>query len=723
MGSGSNTTDAKNFKDIYPHSACFDIYIRPVTGKDNETGRLGAEIDYAENPYFFLGRIYRQGKSPENQRNGIKITNLPWGQYEIVIDPQPKLGNFFQTGNSSYDLGAADYSGTDYLKKNLSGLEWLGLEPESGDIYAIAHPVTFNNGQPKIYWLFENPTHTIYDTGWDWFGSGETIKLSVEGGSLADISRVEEDLDVDYLKRSLSTESAPYLTVTNVSEQVDLAKIGLPEEETIEVQSVPGIALIAMKVKASERMQQSPQANFLISAGKKIKNHWASGIAEATNNYVLTDSSADFFEDAPSIAETDLYLRNLSKGTSSKVQTVNTTSLQTINALEWEAEDRYLLYTVQASSYFPDVFCDLLTAKVGGVGNYIDPDEMIDYDSIVASRKFCVERDFYYDEALTEKTSWAQWASKNAVASLLYPARISGKLGLKPESATEPPTAIFNDSNIIRDSFSESYVPWYDQDVNRLTMTYLDGRYKRFDAVSFTVMSDLAYLNEDTLITEESLDLPSITHEKQALQVAGLYMKSRVLQFRNISFTTSPHGLFVNPGDLIIVQSKSTEYDYEVNGYVYRADTYNGVSQPIRLSRKTPLTFTEVYSLSIWHKNTGNIEYDLPFTAFVNSADEDNVWINVTSLSEEILPGDYIVIGMDITEDSMYRVSQISFSEEGQIKIDATLWDSRVTDISDLLYSPIRKTMIWVTEGVDSDNWTTLIESEFSPLEDYTFPF
>jgi len=254
-------------------------------------------------------------------------------------------------------------------------------------------------------------------------------------------------------------------------------------------------------------------------------------------------------------------------------------------------------------------------------------------------------------------------------------------------------------------------------------MTYLDGRYKRFDVVSFTVMSDLAYLNEDILITEESLDLPSITHEKQALQVAGLYMKSRVLQYRNISFSTSPHGLFVNPGDLIIVQSKTTEYDYEVNGYVYKANTYSGVSQQIRLSRKTPLTFTENYSLSIWHKATGNIEYDLPFASFVNPEDEDNVWINVSSLAEEISLGDYIAIGMDVSEDSMYRVSSVSFSEDGQIKIDGTLWDSRVTDISDLLYSPIRKTLVWVTEGVDSDNWTTLLERDFSPLSDYTFPF
>jgi hypothetical protein len=214
------------------------VYLRPITGKDNETGRLGAEIAYADNPYFFLGRVYRQGKSPENQRNGLKITGLPWGQYEIVIDPQPKLGNFFETGQSYYDLGANDYIGTDYLKKNLYDYEWLGLTSESGDIFAIAHPVTFEGGQPKIYWLFENPTYTFYDTGWDWFGSGETIKLGVEGGSIVDPARVEEDLDVDLLKRSLSTESSPYLTVTTVSEQVDLAKIGLPEEETIEVQSV-----------------------------------------------------------------------------------------------------------------------------------------------------------------------------------------------------------------------------------------------------------------------------------------------------------------------------------------------------------------------------------------------------------------------------------------------------------------------------------------------------
>lgn len=375
---------------------------------------------------------------------------------------------------------------------------------------------------------------------------GNQVRLDMEGFRIEDVARVRNLIDKG-TKFSTAAENGPTGQISSINERITSG----PDPR------YPGLALAHTKLIAGPRIQNSPSRRWHIAEGSSIRNHVAAGIVTTgSSGGTLIDVNARFVIKGIQVG---YIVRNLTKRIQGVSTAVTNTTMTLPNTVTFSAGDRYVVYFNDASTYFPDLYVNRLIAE-DGLGEWIDGDRFIDYQSIVAARDFCVLNQFFWD-GRTDEGLFEEWANEAAPQSLLYATLINGVYGLIPECPSAP-TAIFNEHNV--SSYETSFVPWPDSLINTLLLTYTgrDGRKEQ----RLVQTADAAAALETEVI--QSIEMPGITRQAQADRVGSVTLNGLRKQRRTITIETDIEGVYVQPADLIKTQHVITEYDNRYSGQV-----------------------------------------------------------------------------------------------------------------------------------------------------------
>lgn len=482
-----------------------------------------------------------------------------------------------------------------------------------------------------------------------------------EGGQLVDFSQA---LNPGNKKQWGQQGSAP-AQVSSVNEIVYPATLGQPR-----VVSYPKLSGAGLIAKASSQLQGTPQGEWLVTQGySKMKVLVWSGSCTQTHPSLLIDQIRGI-----GLLTNGIIIRNLDRRIQATITGIDyTNSIVVTNpAISWTRGDRWVAWYEGCSNYFPDIYLDTLTNPEGGLGNLIDADFYVDYNSIVDSKYFCIANSFFWDGVIDKPIPWLQWATRESLGSLLFPSKINGSFALLPE-VQRSPVGLFNASNVY--DFVEEFAER--QELNTVIVTYLDGSDGLFKQTSVTIMTDDAY-SGSVQIVEETLQLDSVTNFNQAARVGQVYLKTRLLQDRAISFKTGIQACYLQPGDLILVQHQFTEFDKECSGFALES-TYNaGGFYIVLLSAETDAGIVPgIYNCACWHLENGYLENSL--SAY--SVDYSGVIkLHIYGANQAILPpsenrsGDYISIGKNVTQERTYKVNMVNPGSDGSIEVQAVKW-------------------------------------------------
>jgi hypothetical protein len=238
------------------------------------------------------------------------------------------------------------------------------------------------------------------------------------------------------------------------------------------------------------------------------------------------------------------------------------------NTLLFEAGDEIVVYRMQASCYFPDLYVDRLINPLDGLGNFVDRDHFIDYPSIVKARQFCVRNNFYFDGVIGGDTSFEQWATATAPSSLLFCTVFEGKYALVPQEDSDSNPFLFNDSNTIK--YAENGVPWQQQATNTVLVKYqtFEGRERQIK------ISTQAAANKIEPEIAQTISTQGVTSKTQAIKVGQVSLKSLKNQDRTCQIVSDvSRGLYVRQGDFIRSQHTVIEFGDQENGFVMTAQT------------------------------------------------------------------------------------------------------------------------------------------------------
>ena len=579
----------------------------------------GDSIPYSENNWVFLKRIFIREKSENAKQFRIEIENLKYGRYYVKLKP------FSTAPDSTSDTIKLDCSGEDAVYSTSANI------------------------------------------------NGNIVRLKGEFSGQPTNKMMRDSINYDEFKRIVSSESGAPLRITTISEVVNPDTISKPS-------NYAGVAVVGVRVKASDRISTAPEMSFFVSEGRKIRNLLHYGVQQATTTQsTIIDTSIDY-STINEIVNGTTKVRNLDTKLEGTVTGISNNRPTT--TISFSPKDRFIIYNYEASNYFPDIYVDWLINPEGGLGAVIDGDNDIDYDSIVKARRFVKENEFYWDGVLSEVENFSARVTKDASLSLLYPFSPNGLFGLTTEDENRLPIAVFNASNILKDSFEESVLPWQESQINQVIVVFTDGTDNQKPLTAVVARTD-ALVAKQVKLNSITIEAPSISNPEQAKKVAGVTLNSKRYQDKIVKFKTATQGLFLAPGEAILVQHTATEYDYDISGYVTEVGVYDITTQTQRilLSRQPSNFITSDYKATIQLQETNTVLENLTFTLVQENG---FYYLNIENLPSPISLYDPVVIGRAVIEDKVYRIQNLAISENGEISISAVLWSNKLFDFSDL---------------------------------------
>lgn len=579
----------------------------------------GDPIPYSENNWVFLKRIFIREKSENAKQFRIEIENLKYGRYYVKLKP------FSTAPDSTSDTIKLDCSGEDAVYSTSANI------------------------------------------------NGNIVRLKGEFSGQPTNKMMRDSINYDEFKRIVSSESGAPLRITTISEVVNPDNISKPS-------NYAGVAIVGVRVKASDRVSTAPEMSFFVSEGRKIRNLLHYGVQQATTTQsTIIDTSIDY-STINEIVNGTTKVRNLDTKLEGTVTGISNNRPTT--TISFSPKDRFIIYNYEASNYFPDIYVDWLINPEGGLGAVIDGDNDIDYDSIVKARRFVKENEFYWDGVLSEVENFSAKVTKDASLSLLYPFSPNGLFGLTTEDENRLPIAVFNASNILKDSFEESVLPWQESQINQVVVVFTDGTDNQKPLTAVVARTD-ALVAKQVKLNSITIEAPSISNPEQAKKVAGVTLNSKRYQDKIVKFKTATQGLFLAPGEAILVQHTATEYDYDISGYVTEVGVYDITTQTQRilLSRQPSNLITSDYKATIQLQETNTVLENLTFTLVQENG---FYYLDIENLPSPISLYDPVVIGRAVIEDKVYRIQNLAISENGEISISAVLWSNKLFDFSDL---------------------------------------
>lgn len=313
-----------------------------------------------------------------------------------------------------------------------------------------------------------------------------------------------------------------------------------------------------------------------------------------------------------------------------------------------------------STSYAPEIFLDTVLDEENGIGAYANING-IDLPSLGLAMKFCKANNYHMDCVIAEPQSWREFWATVAPFSLLEFAKIGGREALLPAvpydtygkvSRIITISALFNQGNILEDSYKEEFIDYGDNTEDLIaTIVYRGTEDDDSFASNTSVELRLRDANEASCI-RQTFDLSNfVSRRVQAIHYGMLLCQQRRYARRAVEFKTFPTESPVAPGSYIYVQTDQNQWDSLTSGVIEANGQLNlPLSEGIESASRQAL----IYKGGQGVKNLGTI-------SITNNASQ-------ALLAYE---GWLIVLGNQLTSKRVFRVTEVTMEEEGEVTIKA----------------------------------------------------
>lgn len=326
------------------------------------------------------------------------------------------------------------------------------------------------------------------------------------------------------------------------------------------------------------------------------------------------------------------------------------------------SDDGSIAASVSSSTSFaPEIFLDTILDKTNGIGTYAD-ENGIDKTRLGLAQKFCRANNYFMDGVIAEPQSWREFWSSVAPFSLLEFARIGGRETLIPAVPYDvfgkvtrniSISALFNQGNILEDSYKEEFLDYGDNTQDLIaTIIYRNTENDNVFPGNTSLTVKLANAIESASV-RQTFDLSNfVTRRQQALHYGMLLCQQRRLSRRAVEFKTFPTESPIEPGSYIYVQTNQNSWDDLRSGIVEEGGRLNTplIEEPI----------TGLYTILLYSGNPRDNITKLSASVF-----------NSQSSSLASYKGWLFVLGTSVTSKRVFRVTEVSMEEEGEITVRA----------------------------------------------------
>lgn len=372
-----------------------------------------------------------------------------------------------------------------------------------------------------------------------------------------------------------------------------------------------------------------------------------------------------------------------------------------------------------------NIVYDLLTDELYGLGLYVKA-EQIDLASFQEFANWCDERVNYeewnpnlgvyetkshkryeFNIVLDEAKRSAEIISRivESCRSILYWS--GSKIRISVDKPTDTITQMFTMSNIVADSFEESYIGLSDIPGQvEITILDADDDYKKTTIVAV----DKSRVDEAT--ESKSIELYGFTDKVRAKREALYAMKKLRATKKTIKFASSIQAIICEVGDLILFQHDIPQYGF--GGHVVSAGT-NTVTVNVPLT----LVANHSYRLRIRRKDNTYVLYTIAPTQTVTTSTIDcGMAVDINIARGDIFQFGEIISGTSM-EAKPFRVTSISKGEEYKVNIEAEEYNASVYDedetveIKEINYSALGTVAQYNVNGIEPnpDNRTATDET------------
>ena len=316
-----------------------------------------------------------------------------------------------------------------------------------------------------------------------------------------------------------------------------------------------------------------------------------------------------------------------------------------------------LLDDIYASSNnFADLVYWILTDARAGLGDYISH-SLVDREEMRKTARFLANYKLFFDGAIEDRRNVRQLISELAPNFLCNFVVKNGKFSLVPALPCDdagnangykvPISAIFSDGNIIEDTFQVTFLEAEERREIQSSLRYRTNRYMQLPEEHSV---KVRWLNTGNVSPENSVDLTAYcTTREHAEMVGRYYLAIRRHVDHTVSFTTTPEGLSLGPGDYIKVFTQANPYSPSANG-VIRSDG-------------ALLSATELSDGSypvVLHR--------------VGSETVENATIAVEGgrVADPTMANAIFTLERSSTEEHVYLVEQLTLNEDGLVEVSAS---------------------------------------------------
>ena len=311
---------------------------------------------------------------------------------------------------------------------------------------------------------------------------------------------------------------------------------------------------------------------------------------------------------------------------------------------------------------FPDVFQDLLTNDRFGTGEFFDIAQ-IDTASFTAANAWTESRNYFFDGAISEKINLRTWGAERARDFLLDLSVSGGKFKLEPTirfGEAEPIAAMYSSGNIIEDTLQVNYLDTQDRLDPIVSVRWREER-RDSSIDSKGLFPQIREFNVRRKGVSENapviqVDLSNFcTSYDHALDRGKLECQSKRYITHAVTFKTVPSQTGIQAGSIIKLAVETVTYEQPQNG---------AISNTGEVTSWAPIADGS-YTALIWDGNTLSTQTlvitDGKAPAFANS-----------------------VFSIETTNSKAdtYKVSSVSFDEDGNVDVEALYWPTNDSGIS-----------------------------------------
>ena len=343
----------------------------------------------------------------------------------------------------------------------------------------------------------------------------------------------------------------------------------------------------------------------------------------------------------------------------------------TVNGIGW-GQSGFQYLPDAANGYAntaPDIFVDTVLDVQDGIGRHASI-HSIDLEQLAKSKKFCETNSLFMDGIIAEPSSWRQFWAQFAAFSLLELAKVGGQDVLIPAvpyvpttgtiTRTIPITALFNQGNIIEESYKEEFID-YGENTQDMIVTVI---YRKTDNTGvFNVNTSVDVQLADTVeesAARKTIDASAfVTRRDQAIKLGKFLCNSKRYSQRACEFKTFPTDSPVFPGAYVYVELAHNQWDGIYTGIIEDGGFLN---MPITAS----IPNGSSYSMLIYSPD-GGASSTQSFTGVTIGNNRASIAGNTNAFQNYV--GKLFVVGTVVNNKRIFRVTEVQMDEEGEVTV------------------------------------------------------